>query len=44
MHEAFRVLHLQLHEFIDGSAYNWVRPTIWSAMFSGRKTETTKAF
>lgn len=31
--EVFRLLHIQLANTIAGSAFNWVRPSLWTAVF-----------
>ena len=31
--EVFRLLKLHMSNAVTGSAYNWVRPSLWSAVF-----------
>ena len=34
--EIYRLINIHLIYTIQGSAYNWVRPSIWTAVFGGR--------
>ena len=33
--EIYRLINIHLIYTIQGSAYNWVRPSIWTAVFGG---------
>ena len=41
--EICSLLKQQMNNAINGSAYNWISPTIWSATFSKRGTLTKAA-
>ena len=36
--EVFELLKQQMVNIVNGSAYNWVRPSLWSAVFGSKAT------
>ena len=40
--EVFRLLNIQLTNITHGSAYNWVRPSIWSTVFGNLYAQPIK--
>lgn len=39
--EVFRLLNIHLTNEVEGSAYNWVRPSLWTAVFGRLVTTKT---
>lgn len=39
--ELFRLLHLQAKQNTNENAYNWIRPSLWSTVFTSRTTPQT---
>lgn len=35
-HEVLRLLREHMANTVKGSAYNWVRPSLWSSLFGGK--------
>ena len=35
--EIFRLLNKHMSHTIDNNAFNWIRPSLWSTIFSGAK-------
>ena len=40
--EVYRLLKLHMSNKVAGSAYNWVRPSLWSALFSSKDRDKEK--
>lgn len=38
--EIYRLLHEHMSNTVEGSAYNWIRPSLWATMFG--KAPSTK--
>jgi len=40
--EVFDLLRQQVSNIVNGSAYNWVRPSLWSTVFGGKSLPASK--